>query len=324
MDIQINAVEGVTITSTSIRIISVGSDLGVYWAAQRVNSDAKPQFQTVLTAVKIGASRPLSPPQIVVPQLLPDHPSWDLTLATGGNGTLATTRFGGGWNALHVHSLTNGQLAPGYTYSVEDSTALNFVRNTGAGPGKQAYVSTILSGYQLAVIGHELQDGQSAPGVIGIVGTSREPVSAGRVFGDLTRGLSRSLGVAYLKRGQVGPLAPNGLLTGSLHFATFDPTASKLGPATELLPGTEISQFDLAVHESRLCVLAATGSGALVLAMYDAAGVPLGACNLPVGPWTKPGHWVASPTIVATATGFAFAFVDMDGRIPAELHVGTL
>lgn len=207
---------------------------------------------------------------------------------------------------------------------MEDSTALNFVSNTGAGPGKQAYVSTILSGYQLAVIDPEPQDGQSAPGVIGIIGTSRKPVSAGRVFGDLTRGLPRSLGVAYLKRRQVGPLAPNLLFTGSLQFATFDPTARKLGTATDLLPGTEISEFDLAVHESCLYVLAATGSGALVLAMYDAAGVPIGACNLPVGPWTKPGHWVAGPTIVATATGFAFAFVDMDGRTPVALYVGTL
>lgn len=325
MDLQLTPVDGVTLPRPSIRILAVGPDLGVYWAATQATPGAAPgaRFQTVLTAVKVGSSNPLTPPQIVVPQLLPNLPSWDLSLATGG-GTLAITRFGGGWNALRVDTLANGQLVPGYVYSVEDSTALNFVRNTGAGASQQEYVSAILSGYQLAVIGLQAQDDRPVPAVTGIVGSSTAPVAAGRVFGDLTQGLPASLGVAYLQRTQVGPLAPNGLFTGGLRLASFATKTASLGPATELLPGIAVSQFDLAVLDSYLCVLATTGGGAPVLALFDATGKPQGTSNLPAGPWTNPGHWVASPSIVSTATGFAFAFVDMDGPTPAKLYVGTL
>jgi hypothetical protein len=327
MELEIAAVAGVELTSEVVRVVAVADDVGVYISSvEALMPTAAPYYgyQTRLTAVRVGTYAALDPGQILLPQPLAVTPEWDLVLSSSGNGTVATAQFGGGWNTLTVDTLSGGRPVPDYVYQVEDTNAPRFLQNTGSGASQQPYVSAILSGYQLGVIGLQTQDGQQVPGVTGIVGTSSEPVSMGRVFGDLTNGLPSSLSAAYINRKSVGPLAPSGAFCGGLFLATFDVQRHKLDTPVALLPGIDLAAFDLAVLEDYLCVLATTGSGAPVLAMFDTTGKPLGTSNMPVGTWSNGDHWVASPSIVPTKTGFAFAFVDMDGQAPATLYFGTL
>jgi hypothetical protein len=327
MELEIAAVAGVNLTSEVVRVVAIADEVGVYISSvEPVTPTAAPYYgyHTRLTAVKVGTYATLDPNQILLPQPLPATAEWDLVLTSSGNGTVATAQFGGGWNTLIVDGLSSGKRVPGYVYQVEDTNDPRFLQNTGSGASQQAYVSAILSGFQLGVIGLQTQDGQQVPGVTGIVGSSSEPVSTGRIFGDLTNGLPGSLGVSYINRKSVGPLAPSGAFCGGLFFATFDVQGNKLSTPVPLLPGIDFATFDLAVLEDYLCLLATTGSGAPLLAMFDTTGKPLGTSNMPVGTWSNGDHWVASPSIVATQRGFAFTFVDMDGQTPATLYFGTL
>jgi len=329
MDLEINALDGIEITG-AVQLVSSGNQIGLYSGKtdEAVRTEAPfYDYETVLTSVPVGKSKALAPENITIPQPLPGAPLWRLALAGDGVGEIAYTVFGGGWDILSVDTLKDGKQNPGYAYEVEETSNPTFILNSSASPSKQQFVSALFSGYQLGIIGLQEQDGQQVPHVSGIVGTSEAPVSTGRVYGDLSSGLPANVNVVYLTNKNVGPLAPSGAFCGSLFFASYDVNKDKLSTPVALLEGVEFSNFDLAVSGDTFCILAVTGDGSPLLAVFDNAGRISDSPYVPVGSWSNAGNWVASPTIVATpgaSVGFSFAFIEMEEKTPSGIYTGTL
>jgi hypothetical protein len=280
----------------------------------------------VLTAYPVGPSAPIAPATINLPCLLLVPPALAVSLSADNTGDLAMSQFGGGWNTLEVAKIANGTLTTGYSYTVEETYGPRFVLSTAGGPPKQQVVSARLSGYQLGIIALQTQDGQQVPHVSGIVGTSQAPVTAGRVFGDLSTGLPATLSVVYLAGRNEGALAPNGSIPGPLSLAGYDVNADKLGTPTALLPDMTVSAFDIALAAGTLCLFAVTGTGAPLLALFDESGKALDAPASPAGSWSNARHWVTSPTVVptqGTQWSFSFAFTEMVDGDPVAIYTGT-
>ncbi len=329
MDLKITPLNVTEITGDS-RMLASTDGVGLYMAsivaAERTEAPFY-DYETVLTSLPVGSAKALKPALVALPMPLPTQATFDITLTGDQNGTVAYTMFGGGWNELNVDTLDSGKLKPGYSYNVEEIINPVFIINSSTTPAKQQFVTALFSGYQLGIIGLQEQDGQQVPHVSGIVGTSEAPVSTGRVYGDLSNGLPVNVSVVYLTNKNVGPLAPSGAFCGSLFFASYDINENKLGTPVALLESVEFSDFDLAVSGDTFCILAVTGDGSPLLALFDNAGKISGSPDMPVGSWSNAGRWVASPTIVATPgdnAGFSFAFIEMEDNTPSGIYTGTL
>jgi len=329
MNLQITELTGVSPTG-AIQMAVCGSALGLYVAETGESSPADYgsfEYQTMIKMEKVGNYTEPNPTSLEIPQSLMVPPDWNILLAADNEGYLTNSEFGGGWNTLEYSAISSGKIVPQYAYNVEDTQNPHFVTNTSSNAAKQQYSSAIFSGYQLGIIGLEDQEGEQTPHVSGLVGSADAPVSVGRVFGDLSGGLPASLSLAYLVRKTVGPLAPSGAFCGTLNFATFDTSKNTLGVPVALMSDIEFCDFDLAVSGDYFCVLAVTGDGAPLLAMYDQTGKAIGSPNMPVGSWSNAGRWVMNPTIVATPgtdAGFSFAFIEMEGDTALGVYTGTL
>lgn len=334
MEENITALEGVTVTG-SIGVVLNAGQVGLYMSAMKAVSRTKAPFynyEATLTALSFRGATPVTPSEIAIPLPLSIMPRWDAVFTDAGIGKVAYTVFGGGWNTLNVDAYKDSELKSGYTYDIKEIDRPYFLIQSAQSPAKQQYVSAIFSGYQLGIIDLQSQDGQQATKVLSIVGSSEAPVSAGRVWGDLSNDhLPASLNLVYKTNKNVGPLAPSGVFCGSLFFATFDVNAAPkdaLGKSVPLLASVEFSDFDLAVGSSgEFCLFAVTGDGSPLLATFDSAGNASGSPYTPVGAWSNAGGWVSNPTIVATPSvvgGFSFAFIEMDGDTPFCIQTGTV
>lgn len=329
MDLTLAPLKDVDVTG-DIKLAVQGDALGLYMAQTSVvepKSAPFYDFQTTLTSIALDGSTALTPALLTIPQPLPGMPSFDLVFTSDGAGELTYCQFGGGWNILTVDGFKDEALSSLYDYQVEESNKPHFLINTSDSAAKQQFVSATFSGYQLGIIGLQEQDGQQVPHVSGIVGSSDSPVSGGRVFGDLSSGLPVTVSVIYKQDKDEGPLAPNGAFCGTLSFAPYDINADKLGTPVDLLSGTAVADYDLAVAAGTYGLLASTGDGSPMLALFDDKGALIGTPNLPLGSWNGADRWIVSPTIAPTPGGkggFSFAFVEMSEAGPVGLYTGTL
>jgi len=329
MDLTFEPLQDVKLTG-AIRLVAVEDAVALYMASSRPEEDPENTiYKSVLAPVAAYDDNSLAVPTLTLRLPLPVEPDWDLALSSGDAGSVAYSSFGGGWNTLEVGSIADGKLSPAYAYNVENTQAPSFVLSTGNGTPKQAYVGALLSGYQLGMIGLADQDGLQVPQVAGIVGTADAPISAGRIWGDLTAGLPVTVNVIYLASKNVGPLAPNGAFCGNLYFATYDTKAGKLGTPVPLLPEVEFCDFDVTVAGDIVCLLGVTGTGAPLVALFDDKGAAVGTPNMPAGIWSNADSWIFSPTIVAMPSngsdvGFSLAFASMKVGGAAVIYTGTL
>lgn len=321
MNLDIQRIQNVT--AEWLRLAVSGSDIGLYTASLDADDDAD-GFAYNLTSRPLPGKQATSPASLSLPQLLPVPPAWDLQFTGSGAGRIAATRFGGAWNGLDASEFSGSTVTAAWSYVVEQTDRPRFIRNSAAGIPAKTLVSAIFSGESLGIIGLN-PDG--APGVSILVGSSSAPVQDGAVFGDLSQGLPNTLGAVWLQCKTSGAVAPNGMLPGTLRLASYDNASNVLGTPVTLFEGIEIVEFDVAVLQSYVCILASTGSGALLLGMVGADGTKLGTPNLPAGTWTNKGHWITSPSVVPTpgsAPGFTLAFIEMSGVEPVAVYVGTL
>jgi len=329
MDLTIEPLKDVKLTG-AIRLVVAGDAVALYMASSGpVDDPGNSLYQTILAPVPAYDDNSLKGPSLTLILPLPGEPDWDLALSSSDAGSVAYSSFGGGWNTLKVGSVAGGKLSADYAYNIENTQAPRFVRSTGIGTPKQAYVGALLSGYQLGMIGLADQDGRQVPQVAGIVGTAEAPISAGRIWGDLTAGLPATVNVIYLTSKNVGPLAPNGAFCGNLYFATYDTKAGKLGTPVPLLPDVEFCDFDITVAGGIVCLLGVTGTGAPLLALFDDKGAAVGTPNMPSGTWSNADSWISNPTIVAMPSnsgdvGFSLAFASMKVGGTAVIYTGTL
>ncbi|MCC9624050.1 hypothetical protein LPB41_20415 [Thalassospira sp. MA62] len=313
----------------SVCLTAQGKASGLYMSARGPVTGAQSgvyPFATTLTSIALGGQSTLAPPNVALPQMLPTATSWDIDLSQG-SGAVVYTASGGAFNSMSVAKLaSDGKLTPDFSYKVEDANGPSFVRTTVTSPAKQTYVAAILSGYNLAIIGLQAQDGQQVPGVSGLVGTSAAPVSVGRVCGDLSAGLPQTVSLFYKTDERVGPLTAGLDFRGKLSFATFDTKSNQLSTPVPLLGGAEIADFDLAVSGDCFCILASLANGMPLLATFDKTGKLRDSPDVLVGSWNNVGHWIASPTVIAdpaaTAPAFRFAFVEHGADQPVAVHAG--
>jgi hypothetical protein len=313
----------------AVRLSSQATATGLYIASSGPNKAAQSAghpFVTTLTSIALDGQKALAPQSVPIYQMLPSATTWDIDLGNGKGGVTYTSS-NGGFNTVFVATLgSDGTLTPDFSYEVEDGNMPTFVRNTSTNPAKQTYISAILSAYNLAIIGLQEQDGKKVPGVSGLVGTSDAPVSVGRVCGDFSQGLPKTLTLFYKTDERVGPLTPGMAFRGRLSFATFDTESNKLATPVPLLDGTEIADFDLAVKDDCFCLLASLGNGMPLLATFDATGKLTSGPDQLAGPWNSVGHWIGSPTLIPDPTAqtpaFRFAFIEYSDQSPIQIHTG--
>jgi len=330
---KVNNISTVTLPGNQItgavRLTSQATATAIYMASSGPNKATKSAdqpFVTTLASIALDGQKALAPQSVPIFQMLPGATTWDIDL-TNGKGGVTYTSSNGGFNTVFVATVgSDGKLTPDFSYEVEDGNTPTFVRNTSTNPAKQTYISAILSGYNLAIIGLQEQDGMQVPGVSGLVGTSDAPVSAGRVCGDLSAGLPQTVSLFYKTDERVGPLTPGMAFRGRLSFATFDTKSNKLATPVPLLDGTEIADFDLAVSGDCYCLLVSLSNGMPLLATFDATGKLTGGPDLLAGSWNNVGHWIGSPTVIPDPTvkapAFRFAFIEHNDQSPINIHTG--
>lgn len=330
---KVNNISTVTLPGNQItgavRLSSQATATGLYMASSGPNKAAKSagdRFVTTLASIALEDQKALGPQSVPISQRLPSATTWDIDLSNS-NGVVAYTTSNGGFNNVFVAAVgSDGKLTPDFSYEMEDANSPTLVRNTSTSPAKQTYISAILSGYNLAILGLQEQDGKQVPGVSGLVGTSDAPVSAGRVCGDLSAGLPQTVNLFYKTDERVGPLTPGMAFRGRLSFATFDTKSNKLATPVPLLDGTEIADFDLAVSGDCYCLVVSLSNGMPLLATFDTTGKLTGGPDLLAGSWNNVGHWIGSPTVIPDPTvktpAFRFAFIEYNGQSPINIHTG--
>ena len=330
---KVNNISTVTLPDNqitgAIRLMSSAKATQLYMASSgpnKVTQSPSEGFLTTLAAIPLDDQEAVVPQSVPISQMLPSATTWDIDLSNGA-GVVTYTSSNGAFNNVFVAAVgSDGTLTPDFSYEFEDGNSPTFVRNTSTNPAKQTYISAILSGYNLAIIGLQEQDGKQVPGVSGLVGTSEAPVSVGRVCGDISQGLPQTMSLFYKTDERVGPLTPGMAFRGRLSCATFDTTNNKLGTPVPLLDGTEIADFDLAVSGDCYCLLASLSNGMPLLATFDATGKLTSGPDFLVGSWNNVGHWVESPTVVADPTAnspsFRFAFIEYHDQSPINIHTG--
>lgn len=316
------------LTATSLRLAVSGSGVGLYTAELVPNATGA--FDWTLRSRALPGATAISPASLSLPQSLPSSPSWDLQFSGDAAGALGLTPFGGAWSTLEVSTFggsAGGSPSPAWAYVVEQTERCRFLRNSAAGVPARTVLSAIFSGGQLGIIGLQGQDGTLVPGVSGIVGSADAPVQDGVVWGDLSQGLPDDLGVIWLECARAGAASPSGTLPGTLRLASFDNGTGTLGTPVTLFEGVQVSELDAAVIDTAVCVVASTGSGALLVGLVGSDGTSLGTAHLPVGPWSNVGCWITSPSVVPTPgkqPGFTLAFAVMEDLEPVAVYVGTL
>lgn len=311
--------------ATSLRLAVSGSAVGLYTGELVPNSAGS--FDFTLQARALQGPSAVAPARLVLPQLLSVPPSWDLQFSAEAAGTVGLTPFGGAWSTLAVDTFSGELTSPSWRYVVEQTERCRFLKNSAAGTPARTLLSAVFSGCRLGIIGLESQEGQLVPGVSVIVGSPEEPVQDGVVFGDLSKGLPDELGVIWLESVRAGAVSPDGTLPGVLRLAPYDHASDTLGTPVSLFEGVQISELDAAVLDTAACVVASTGSGALLVGLVGTDGSSLGTANLPVGPWSNVGCWITSPSVVPTpgkTPGFTLAFAVMEDLEPVAVYVGTL
>ncbi|MBC08290.1 hypothetical protein [Thalassospira sp.] len=330
---KVNNISTVTLPGNQItgavRLASQATATGLYMSSSGPNKAAKSAghpFVTTLASIALDVQKALAPQRAPIFQMLPSTTTWDINFSNS-KGAVTYTSSNGGFNNVFVAAVaSDGTLTPEFSYEVEDGNSPTFLRNTSTNPAKQIYISAILSGYNLAIIGLQEQDGKQVPGVSGLIGTSEAPVSVGRVCGDFSQGLPQTVSLFYKTDERVGPLTPGMAFRGRLSFATFDTKNNKLGTPVSLLDGSEIADFDLAATGDCYCLLISLSNGMPLLATFDATGKLTGGPDQLAGPWNSVGHWIGSPTLIpdptAKSPAFRFAFVEHDTQGPINIHTG--
>ncbi len=333
MNIEISKLKDLT-PGEAVRIVTAADPTGegawgLYQAAGAGpgSGDDLLSFYTAITALSSSGLAALTPAGLSLPVMLPVDPLWDIQLSGSGKGYLASAIAGGAFSFLRVNSFEGETLSSYFSYEIEAVDYPSFVIHSGEGVAKQPYIAAIFSDNQLGIIGLQAQDGMNVPGVSSLVGSSDKPVSAGRVWGDLSAGLPAKINLVYKINRSTGPLAPGGQFCGQLFMASYDTTQDQLGQPVALLEGLDVAQFDIAVSAGIVTLFATTGDGSPLLAQFDETGKPAGTPTQPPGSWSNAGRWAGEPSIIGlpgVPGAFGFAFFEFDGPAPASIQTGMI
>ena len=329
MDSTMTALKGVSVTG-AIRLASSRTGPALYMAStgpQTPNAAPYYEFATTLAPVPFEGSAS-SMPTIVVPQPLSPPPAFDICFLADGTLDVAYQVFGGAWNELQVNSAGGGALKPLYGYAANDCGRPRFVRDTSSTGATTVAVTTTLDYQNVALL---IPGTTETDGTVNVITTNLVSAAACVAFADLSGSTTANLSLVYKTDRKAAPLSPGNLFLGKLALAGFDLGRKTLGTPVPLVPDVELAEFDVAYQDGLYCLIATTGDGLPLLAVFDAAGKPVGDAYLPFGAWNNPRGWVTSPTIVADPAAFTngalkfdFAFVEMDGDTPTGVLVSSI